>query len=388
MTNFLIKKFIDKDASSLDQRQQYGRLSSGVGIVVNIVLALVKIAFGLLTGSIAILGDGVNNFFDTASSVVSMISFHVSSKPADKNHPFGYARFEYISSAIVATIILLVGGSILKESVVKILNPQEINIGWASLLMLILSILVKIWLYFFYKKLGKAINSELILANAQDSMGDVIASSAIVIALLIYSLSGLNLDGPMGLIVAVIIIKAGWDILMTSFNHIMGTPASPELLETLEKRFTSYNEVHGMHDLMVHDYGPGKKFVTVHLEVDAETELYEAHRLVEQIEHEVEEEDGVQVTIHLDPISTSTPEIRKLRQQVVDYIGEHHGSHYKVHAFRVTSSFDKDSVLFNLSVPLITKDSNSELRQQISKDLNHEFPDYNFLITIDRDFKN
>ena len=386
LTNALEKLFIDSQATSLEQRRQYGRMTSTVGIVVNVCLSALKIFFGILTGSIAILSDGINNLSDITSSVVSLLSFHITAKPADEDHPYGHARFEYISSAFVGTLIVWVGLSLGKEAIHKMIEPSELEFGLNALLVLLISIGAKVWLYFFYRSIGNKVHSELILASAEDSRADVLATSGIVIALLVYHFTHVNLDAPMALVVSVIILKSGWDVLMTAFNHIMGVPASPELIEEVRDFILSHPGIKGAHDIMVHDYGPGKKFVTAHLEVDEKQDLADAHDLAEQIAHELEDK-GIQITTYIEPVSASTQAIRDLRGNIVQLIAAHYGKNFQIHYFRTIDGYDKDTILFVLSVPLAERRSNTDLKQELTQTLETTFPDFHFLVTIERNFK-
>ncbi|MDO5016077.1 MAG: cation diffusion facilitator family transporter [Eubacteriales bacterium] len=380
------KLFVDSKGTTLEQRRQYGRMTSTVGIVVNVCLSALKIFFGILTGSIAILSDGFNNLSDITSSVVSLLSFHISAKPADEDHPYGHARFEYISSAFVGTLIIWVGLSIGKEAIHKIIEPAELEFGLNALIILFISIGVKFWLYFFYRNIGNKVNSELILATAEDSRADVLATSGIVIALIVYKLTNVNLDAPMALVVSVIILKSGWDVLMTAFNHIMGVPASPELIEQVREFILSHQGIKGAHDIIVHDYGPGKKFVTAHLEVDEKQDLADTHDLAEQIAHELEDR-GIQITTYIEPVSASTKEVRDLRENIVKLIVVNYGKNFQIHHFRTIYGYDKDTILFVVSVPLSEQRSNTDLKQELTGMLETAFPDYHFLITIERNFK-
>lgn len=385
MTDFLIQQFINKNQSKDKERQQYGRLSSIVGIVVNVLLAASKILIGLLVGSIAILGDGINNLFDSGSSVISLVTFHIVSKPADADHPFGHARFEYISSSVVAMLIVYVAITLFTESVDKIMNPTEMETNLVTVLVLVISIGLKFWLYSFYKNVGKRINSGLLFANAADSISDVMATSGILLALVISPLIGINLDGPMGIVIAVIIFKSGIDILMGTYNHLMGRPPVKEEVDYLEGRFLSFDGILGLHDMIIHDYGPGKKFVTVHLEVDASMSMMDAHQLVDHVERTIESEDGYELTIHIDPIKVDDPETDRVRYRV-DQIVKDINEDYSIHDFRLIPIGDRTLVNFDVLIPAEDKIDDKELMNEIESMVNRINDKVDLVIEIDRDY--
>lgn len=302
MTEQLLKRFTDPNATPVKRRQQVGTLSSTVGIFVNVLLAASKIVFGILSGAISLLGDGINNFFDALSAIIALISFRIAAKPADEEHPYGHARFEYIASSIVALSILYVGIQVGIESVQKIIQGEELKLTLISFVVLVISLVVKLWLYFFYQKLGKLVDSDLILANAADSMSDILGTSAILLALLAAHFLGWKLDGPMGIIVAFIILSNGYEILHSTYDHLMGKQPSSEDIDRIREHVLSYPGIHGVHDILVHEYGPGVRYVTLHVEMDAKVDLVKSHDLVDKIEKDLEEAEGFKVTIHIDPL--------------------------------------------------------------------------------------
>lgn len=385
MTNFLINKFVDKNADGAEKRKQYGNLSSIVGIVLNILLSLSKISIGILSSSIAIMGDGINNFSDSGSAIISLISFHIASKPADKDHPFGHARFEYISSSLVAMFILYFSINLFQNSISKILTPDESEISYIAYLVLTISIASKTWLYLFYKKIAKAIDSGLIMANADDSFADILSSTSILISLIISEFVHVNLDGYMGLVVSIIIFKSAFDILKTTFNHLMGAMPDPDIIKNLERYLLSYDGVLGMHDLIIHDYGPGRTFVTVHIEVDAEKSVLESHALIDKIERDLKEDEGILLTIHMDPLEINDPKTNRLFSKIKDLVREIN-PHYSIHDFRVVDSGDYTNVVFDVLVPAEIKRSDDDIELEIVDTIKRRYPDLVPVITIDRDF--
>lgn len=386
MTDFLIRHFISEDQSKDKKRQQYGRLSSIVGIVVNVFLAVAKIIIGLLVGSIAILGDGINNLFDSGSAVISLVTFHIVSKPADSDHPFGHARFEYISSSVVAMLIVYVSITLFMESIDKIMNPTVTISNLATILLLVFSIVIKLWLYLFYRKIGKKINSELLLANATDSISDVMATTGILIALVISPFIGMNLDGPMGIFIAVIIFKSGIDILISTYNHLMGRPPVKREVDYLEERFRSFDGILGLHDMIIHDYGPGNKFVTVHLEVDASLSMMDAHQLVDYVERVIEEEDGYKLTIHIDPIKLDDPETDRVRKRIKELVKDIQPN-YSIHDFRLIHENNNTLLNFDVLIPGDDQVDEEELLEKITSKVHEINNEIHLVVEIDRDYR-
>lgn len=383
LVDLLARKFVDQTASKGKQRQQYGRIASVTGIISNSLLAAVKIVVGILTSSIAILGNGLDNLFDSLSSLIAMISFKVSSRPADKEHPYGHARFEYISSTLVAVIILSVGLSLLVQSTQKIFHPEDLSMTLRVLIIMLLSIVVKVWQYFFYKKIGVRIRSNLILAVAKDSLSDVVSTSAVVISLSLHYFFGINLDGYFGVLVAFFILKNGIDVLKTAYNHIMGTGPDETFVKEIEKKFLSYDGILGLHDLVIHDYGPGKKFVTAHLEVDAAEDALVSHALIDRVEREVEEEEGVDVTIHMDPLNLHDPRTNRLKQQTLTLI-QRLDPRYSIHDFRLIG----ENLVFDVLVPVDDELADFAIEEKIRALFQAESLDYHLVLNIDRDYLN
>ncbi len=383
LTQFLIKRFVSNKKPVEKERERYGKLSSLVGIAVNFLLALIKILIGFFSASIAVLGDGVNNLFDCGSALISLISFSIVSRPADDEHPYGHARFEYISSALVSLLILWVGFSLMRESIRKIANPEAIAMEPWAIVLLVFSIFIKIWLYFFYKKIAGTINSKLIFANAADSLSDVLASSAILFSLLAGLLFNIHLDGPMGILVSLLIMKTGIEMLRQVMDHIIGTAPDEELLTMLEEEFMAYEGILGMHDLLVHDYGPGKKFVTVHLEVPAEQSLLQAHRLIDKIEKDIQERHGIILTIHLDPLIKNEDKRSYLEKKLVDLVRQVEED-FSVRDLRLVDSYDKHSIIFSLCVPEEEERSDLDIEKQLQVYLGEKIARYNVVIRVER----
>ena len=364
-------------------RQQYGTLTSVVGICINVFLAVSKLLIGFFGHSIAILGDGINNFFDSISSVISLVSFRVASKPADKEHPYGHARFEYISSSIVAMLIAYVGISLSIESIQKIIQPTQTRLSPLHIAILVISILLKLWLFFFYRWVGRKIDSDLVIANAMDSMADIWATSVVLIALVVSPLIGIEIDGFMGLVVGMIILKSAYDILKETFNKIMGQAPSRESVHHIENLIQGYEGVLGVHDMIIHDYGPGRNFISVHVEVDARNNIITSHELVDKIERELEEQEDIHLTIHMDPVQTDDPKVQSIRAQVKEVV-EDINPQYTVHDFRVVKSHEVLQVIFEVKVPQSVKDDDYTIEKHIKGVLHEKFREYLFVAQVTR----
>lgn len=387
MTDLLISIFIDDNASQDQQRKEYGNLSSIVGIIVNILLAGLKIFISFVAGSIAIFGDGMNNLFDSGSAIISLITFQITSKPADEDHPFGHARFEYISSSLVALLIIYVAITLFSDSIGKIQNPTSTDLGALGIILILVSIIFKFWLYLFYTKIGNRINSGLILANATDSISDVLSTGIILIALVLSPIIGINLDGPMGILVSIFIFKSGIDILAQTFNHLVGTKPDADTVENLEEFIESYQGVLGTHDIVVHDYGPGNKFVTIHIEVDASVDVMESHELMDRIERDMKDEKGVALTAHMDPVELDNPRSNELKEVITKMVKDYNPT-YSIHDFRIVDSGDWTNVVFDILVPTGEKKTNEQIEDEISKKITTERPDLKPVLQIDRDYIN
>ena len=339
MTNLLIKLFV-KDASNKESKQvrkNYGTLGSIVGIVVNLLLFVAKFLIGSAFGSVAISADAINNLSDAGSSFISLISFKISSKPADREHPFGHARIEYIASMAVGVIILLIGFDLLKESFAKILTPSPMEKSYIVLVVLALSIAAKLWLGFFYKNIGTRINSEILKAAASDSFSDVLSTGATLISSLIWIFFDLNVDAYVGLVVSVLILVAGLKILNENKNIILGAAPDPEIIEIIKQKALEDKRIIGIHDLMVHSYGAGTTIASFHAEVDGKGDFFEAHDLIDNIEKQLLADHNITCTIHMDPIVTDDEEINLLRGRVEGAI-KALDDKFRIHDFRCVSA--------------------------------------------------
>ena len=367
MTKLLIKLFIkDADINTQKGRELYGRLAGAVGIICNLLLSVMKLIIGTISNSVSITADATNNISDAGSSIVTLVGFRLSGKPADKDHPYGHARIEYISSLIISFLILLIGCSIFKESVTKIFNPEESLFNIATVIVLVASILVKLWLSVFNKFLGKQINSKALEATAIDSRNDVITTAAVLLASVISHFTGFNLDGYMGVIVSVFIFISGINLVKETLDPLLGQPPTKEMYETIENKILSYDNVLGVHDLMVHSYGPNTYFASAHIEMDAKIDVLICHDIMDLIERDFKKDLNIHLVVHLDPTILDSPEINELKEMVNDIICGI-DRELTFHDFRVVVGEENKNVLFDVVVPPEYKYSDEELEKIISE---------------------
>ena len=353
MTQFLIRCFIKRpdDVKDAAVRTAYGNLASLVGMACNILLCIGKLLAGTLFGSIAIMADALNNLSDASSNVVSLIGFRLAAKAPDAEHPYGHARYEYLAGLVVSVTILAIGLSLLKESALKVLHPTPVVFSWLSIGVLAASILVKLWLSGFNRAVGKKINSETLMATAADSRNDVLTTGAVLLSTILCSLTGYGImDGMMGVGVAAFILWSGWGLVMDTLSPLLGESPSPELVEHIERTVMSYPGVLGVHDLMVHDYGPGHQFASLHVEFPAETDPLTAHDVIDNIENDFLKKDRLQVTIHYDPIVTADASVGVLRARLKEHARQL-DPRLSIHDLRIVPGDSHTNVLFDLAFP-------------------------------------
>ncbi len=304
MTGFLLRTFIKnhENYNDPDVRNKIGSLASWSGIILNIIFVIGKVLAGILSGSMSVIADGLNNLMDAIGSIITLIGFKLSSKKADKEHPFGHGRYEYVAGLAVAVLVLLVGIELGKTSIDKILNPSSVDFGWLTLIILVISVLLKQWMSLFSKNLGKRINSTTLIAVSVDSRNDVIATSAVLITALITRFANINLDGWASLGVAIFIIYNGIILIKETISPIIGESPSEELVNYITKKIESHECVMGIHDVIVHDYGPGKQYASAHVELSSEIDLLVSHDVLDKIEKEFLEKDNIHMVIHYDPV--------------------------------------------------------------------------------------
>lgn len=387
MTNFLIKRFI-KDYENIQKtsvRSAYGKLSGVVGIVCNVLLCAVKLAAGLISGSVAITADAVNNLSDASSSIISLLGFKLAERPADDEHPYGHGRYEYLSGLMVALLIMIIGVELLKSSVDKILHPERVMFSVATACVLLFSIVLKLWMAFFNTKMGKTINSGTLEATAADSRNDVITTSAVLIAAIASKFTNVELDGFIGAAVALFILYSGFGLVKDTLDPILGKAPEPETVKAIKEKILSYPGVLDTHDLMVHDYGPGRQFASVHVEMAAESDVLESHDVIDNIERDFLKNDGIHILVHYDPISASDSETSELRNWIAEKIKEI-DSRLTIHDLRIAKGKTHTNVIFDCVVPYDTGIEEKEIKKRINNMVQENYPDHFCVITIDRSY--
>ena len=389
MTDFLVNKFI-KDSTNIEStevRTRYGMLASVVGIFCNVLLFSVKLTIGLILSSLAVTADAFNNLSDAASSIISFIGVKMAGKPADAEHPFGHGRIEYIAALIVSFLVIEVGFTFFKSSISKILHPEEISFDLVPFVILILSILVKLWMAFFNNKLGKRIDSKVMLATAADSLGDVITTSATVLSIIICHFTSINVDAIAGLIVSAIVIWSGISIAKDTLEPLIGERVPAELYQKITDIVESYDGIVGTHDLIVHNYGPNRSMATIHAEVPNDINIEVSHEIIDKIERDVKKDLNILLVIHMDPVEMRDEEVLSLREKTSRIV---HALDPKLnfHDFRVIKENEQRNLIFDLVIPdsYSEKDANRVMHQLVS--LLHEMDEnVECIITLDRSFE-
>ena len=376
MTNFLIKLFIkDKNVKDPKVRTKYGTLSSLTGIVVNFILSITKVAIGIISNSMSIISDGLNNITDAGSSVITMIGFKMSQKKVDDDHPWGHGRMEYIAAFIVDMLIVLVGIELFKSSIDKIINPVMPDISTITITILVIAIIAKLWLFFFYKKIAKIINSEAIKGNAYDSISDVISTFVVLLSAIVAKFANISIDGYVSMLVSIFILFTGFKALKETVDILLGTKPDPELVKGIEEFTKKYDMIVGIHDMMIHDYGPGRKIVSFHAEVPANSDICMAHDIIDQMEQDIYEEFNCITTIHMDPIEVDDEEINKMRE-ITEKIVKKINENYSIHDFRMTNGGGRINLIFDLVIPREEKVDSDKLKVQVQQKIHSENPKY------------
>lgn len=387
MTELLLRLFVKDrdDIRSPRVRQAYGTLSSIVGIILNLIIAVGKVAVGILFGSIAIQADGINNFSDAGSQIISLISFKMASKPADKEHPFGHARIEYVASMIVSFLILIIGYDLFTESVRGLFSGEsDTEFSYISIVVLSVSIVIKLWLCLFNRKLGRKINSEVMMATSADSFSDAIATFAVLISMIVFKITGFGrMDAIMGVIVAVIIFIAGIKILNETKNSILGHAADPQTVADISEIVSRYPDALGIHDMVVHNYGPGIVIASLHIEVDGSKNIFDTHDMIDLIEKQLEEELHIRATIHMDPIVTDDEQVTELKQLVRNVVKEI-DERFDIHDLRFVRGNTHSNLIFDVCVPFDVKYTDAQLREMISFKIREKDESLVCVITVDK----
>ena len=381
----LVRLFI-KDCDNVTDpavRERYGILSGAVGIVLNLLLSAGKLFAGLMTGSISITADAFNNLSDAGSSVVTLVGFKLAGQKADAGHPFGHGRMEYLAGLLVSLMILLVGVELGKSSIEKILRPEAVEFSPVSVAILAASILVKLWMGRFNRTLGRRIGSAAMEATAADSLSDVAATSAVLAGTLIGHFAQLSVDGWFGAAVAVFILRAGWGAAKDTLDPLLGSAPDPELVKSIHDLVLSHPEVVGMHDLVIHDYGPGRRLCSFHAEVPQDADILETHDAIDHIEREIRETFGIEATVHMDPIATQDEQVNQLRGRVAE-LARAVEPGMTIHDFRVVRGPTHTNVIFDAVVPHKCRLTDEEVLQRLRQAVSALDPAYQAVIQIDR----
>ena len=384
--NFLVRRFIKnyQDTKDANVRTSIGKLSGIVGIFSNLFLFVIKFVIGTVVHSVSIQADGVNNLTDAGSNIISILSFHLANKPADKDHPFGHERTETIASLFVGILILVLGFETAKESISKVIHPGSIDFRIASVIILLISIIVKFWMYAYNKKLSKTYDSSLLEATALDSISDVCGTTAVLVSTLLSPVLHFNLDGYMGIVVSGIILYGAYGLLRDMINSLIGEAPDPELVHNIVNRIMAHPAILGVHDMMLHNYGPNKIFASAHVEVDSSKDIFETHDHIDNIEREVKENMNIDLVLHMDPVKVNDPETELYRAKVVEAIHQIDPK-WGFHDFRIVSGPTHVNLVFDLVIPFEEKYTQEEIEAMLLKHIESDKKIY-LVLTIDHPY--
>lgn len=384
--DFLVRRFIKnyQDTKNANVRTSVGKLSGIVGILNNLFLFVIKFLIGTIVHSVSIQADGVNNLTDAGSNIISILSFHLSNKPADKDHPFGHERTETIASLFVGILILVLGFETAKESISKVIHPGSIDFRIASVIILLISIMVKFWMYAYNKKLSKEYDSSLLEATALDSISDVCGTTAVLVSTLLSPVLHFNLDGYMGIVVSGIILYGAYGLLRDMINSLIGEAPDPELVHNIVDMVMAHPVILGVHDMMLHNYGPNKIFASAHVEVDSSKDIFETHDHIDNIEREVKENMNIDLVLHMDPVKVNDPETELYRAKVVEAIHQIDPK-WGFHDFRIVSGPTHVNLVFDLVIPFEEKYTQEEIEEMLLKHIESDKKIY-LVLTIDHPY--
>lgn len=385
----IVNKFIKDNSNVKDDkvRNSYGMLGGIIGIIVNIILFIIKLSVGLIVSSIAIMADAFNNLSDAASSLITILGFKLSNKPADREHPFGHGRIEYLSALIVAFMVMVVGLQFIKSSFERIVNPSPVIFELVSFILLIVSIFFKIWLSRFNKFVGEKINSSALKASSADALGDVFTTTCVAISFLASKFTSFPIDGYIGMFVALFIVYAGFNLVKDTINPLLGEAPDQELVESIEKMVLSYDNILGSHDLIVHNYGPGKCMASIHAEIPGNINVVDIHEVIDKAEREISKALKIYLVIHIDPICIIEGEVKEAYDEILSII-EKYDYIESIHDFRVVGEGDIKNLIFDVVIEPSKKLSitDTELINIISEGVKKYHPSYNCVITIDKHY--
>lgn len=384
MITYLINRFERKHTGSKEAlRPKLGAFAGRIGLLSNLVLFLAKFVIGLLSGSVSIMADAINNLSDTISSILTLVGFYISGKPADAEHPYGHERFEYISGMLVSILITFVGFQFLITSIERIRNPQSVTVTWLVLIILLVSIGIKIWQGLFYQKVAKKIDSDALVASAKDSLNDVFTTVTVLVSAMVEGLTGLKIDGYVGLAIAIYIIYSGYKMIMGFVNELMGMRPAEEEINQIKERLSAVDNIIGYHDLLIHNYGPNKTFASVHIEIDDTWNLRKAHEKTDLIEREFKKELGIELVCHVDPVSIHDQEqnrIHLLLKEIINGIDDT----LKMHDLQIEKEKNEAGIMhFDIVIPKGFGLDDQELTQKIQLAVTHKIGDYQVQITFD-----
>ncbi|WP_337930673.1 cation diffusion facilitator family transporter [Holdemanella sp.] len=384
--NFLVRRFIKnyQDTKDANVRTSIGKLSGIVGIFSNLFLFVIKFVIGTVVHSVSIQADGVNNLTDAGSNIISILSFHLANKPADKDHPFGHERTETIASLFVGILILVLGFETAKESISKVIHPGSIDFRIASVIILLISIIVKFWMYAYNKKLSKTYDSSLLEATALDSISDVCGTTAVLVSTLLSPVLHFNLDGYMGIVVSGIILYGAYGLLRDMINSLIGEAPDPELVHNIVDMIMAHPAILGVHDMMLHNYGPNKIFASAHVEVDSSKDIFETHDHIDNIEREVKENMNIDLVLHMDPVKVNDLETELYRAKVVEAIHQIDPK-WGFHDFRIVSGPTHVNLVFDLVIPFEEKYTQEEIEEMLLKHIDSDKKIY-LVLTIDHPY--
>ncbi len=388
MTSLLIRLFIKdpRNTASPAVRRAYGTMTSVVGIILNLLLAAGKFTVGLLFGAISVQADAVNNFSDAGSQLISLVSFKIAAKPADREHPFGHARIEYVASMIVSFLVLLIGWELLSGSIDKVFHPKETIFSWVSVAVLGVSVAVKLWLCVFNRKIAKRIDSTVMRATAADSLSDAAATAAVLAATLIYRFTSFDPDAYMGILVALLILWAGIKILNETKNSILGERPTDEQVAEIRAIVAEFEDsgVIGLHDLVVHNYGPGRVMASLHVEVDGDINIYISHDIMDRIERRLRVDCGILATVHMDPVAVRDPAVAALRDLALS-LAQSMDDRLRIHDFRIVPGDTHTNLIFDVVAPFDLKTPDDDLRNTLADRIHQTDEKLFAVITVDRE---
>ena len=387
ISNFLVKRFVknSENVSDIKVRESYANLAGIVGILTNSMLFIIKLSVGLLSNSVSILADAFNNLSDAASSIITIIGFKMANKPADAEHPFGHGRIEYITAMIVSFMVMLVGLQFIKTSFERIINPSAVTFELIPFILLLISIGFKFWLSVFNKSIGNKINSSTLKATATDAMGDVFTSTTVVISFLISKFTTIPIDGYIGIVVALAIVYSGFSLIKETLSPLLGEPPDPVLVSNITDMVMSYDNITGIHDLIVHNYGPGRIMASIHAEIPSNIDIMEIHHIIDTAEREISKKLNIYLVIHMDPICVDTDEIIEARKIVEDVLHKYEEIK-SFHDFRIIGEHDYKNLIFDIEVSpehLNHQNDSAVLISKIENDIKAKSPEYRCVITVD-----